>query len=60
MERKSFGRRADRLHRGQAAHRSPPSGSRQPEPAYLSSREELDKLIKFLKMLVTQTEASFP
>ncbi len=41
--------------RGQAAHRSPPNGS----GAHLLSREDLDKLIKFLKLLVTQTEASF-
>ena len=45
--------------RGQAAHRSPPNGSGQPAPAHLLSREDLDKLIRFLKMLVSQTEASF-
>jgi hypothetical protein len=46
--------------RGQAAHRSPLNGSDQAAPAHLLSREELDKLIKFLKTLVSQTEASFP
>jgi hypothetical protein len=45
--------------RGQAAHRSPPNGSGQPAPAHLLSREDLDKLIKFLKTLVTQTETNF-
>ena len=45
--------------RGQAAHRSPPNGAGQPAPAHLLSRDELEKLIKFLKMLVAQTEASF-
>jgi len=46
--------------RGEAAHRSPANGSGQSPLPHLVSRDELEKLINFLKSLVTQTEASFP
>ena len=46
--------------RGQAAHRSLANGSGKPSAPHLVNREDLLKLIKFLKMLVSQTEASFP
>ena len=42
--------------RGDAAHRSPASAPGQP---HLITRDELQKLISFLKCLVSQTEATF-
>jgi len=42
--------------RGEAAHRSRSNGPGQLPPSHLISREELGKLINFLKALVTDTE----
>jgi len=44
--------------RGEAAHRSPIASTGKPSAPHLITREELQKLINFLKTLVIDTEAT--